>query len=213
MDSILQGSWNKQLIRSLRRMKCPSGNSLIIIAVRRTARNGPTFGVAAAMTEVRSAERRISSHTKAQKWYTRSRKRVGVAFSLVVLCEEDLSFGLDDKEGLGDGVACGEEFLLSFVERNGLNREEDAAVLAADEVEVEFVLDELELRWHFCGWGAAHREKRPPQKAAATIRPRDAGATGSIHRSWREINGKVKGGERKFDVCQFGTDTAGGYFY
>ena len=38
--------------------------------------------------------------------------------------------------------------MLGFVEGCGLNGEEDAAVTAADEVEAEFVLDELELERH-----------------------------------------------------------------
>ena len=67
------------------------------------------------------------------------------------LGEEDLGFGLDDEEGVGWGVAGGLKFLLGFVEGGGLDGEEDTAVVAADEVEAELLLDELKLRWHLGG--------------------------------------------------------------
>jgi hypothetical protein len=59
--------------------------------------------------------------------------------------EVDLGFGFDDEEGVGVGVAGGAEFLAGFVEGVGLDGEDYAAVGAADEIEAEFLLDELEL--------------------------------------------------------------------
>ena len=59
--------------------------------------------------------------------------------------EVDLGFGFDDEEGVGVGVAGGAEFLAGVVEGFGEDGEDDAAVVAADEMEAEFLLDELEL--------------------------------------------------------------------
>ena len=64
--------------------------------------------------------------------------------------EEDGGFGLDDEEGVGVGVAGVAEELAGGVEGVGEGGEDDAAVSAADEVEAEFALDELERRGH--GW-------------------------------------------------------------
>ena len=59
------------------------------------------------------------------------------------LRQVDFGFGFDDEEGVGGGVAGGAEFLEGFVEGVGEDREEDAAVGAADEIEAAFGLDEL----------------------------------------------------------------------
>ena len=77
-----------------------------------------------------------------------------------------MGFGLDDEEGVGGGVAGGLEFLLGFVEGGGLDGEEDAAVVAADEVEAEFLLDELEMAGH----GSAIAAVRPRRKADPSLR-------------------------------------------
>ena len=58
----------------------------------------------------------------------------------------DGGFGFDDEEGVGLGVAGGAKFLAGVVEGVGQDGEDDAAVGAADEIEAEFLLDELELR-------------------------------------------------------------------
>ena len=60
--------------------------------------------------------------------------------------EINLCFCFDDEEGVRVGVARGAEFLPGFVEGAGYGGEDDAAVVAADEIEAEFGLDELELR-------------------------------------------------------------------
>jgi hypothetical protein len=63
--------------------------------------------------------------------------------------EEDGGFGFDDEEGVGIGVAVGAKLLDGDVEGGGEDGEDDGAVVAADEVEAAFVLDELEMRRHF----------------------------------------------------------------
>jgi len=62
--------------------------------------------------------------------------------------EEDLGFGFDDEEGVGGGVAGVAELLEGFVEGGGLDGKDYGAVLAADEVEAAFLLDELEVGGH-----------------------------------------------------------------
>ena len=65
-----------------------------------------------------------------------------------LLGEEDLGFGFDDEEGVGGGVAAGVELLEGVVEGGGESGEDYDAVVAADEVEAAFLLDELERRGH-----------------------------------------------------------------
>jgi hypothetical protein len=87
--------------------------------------------------------------------------------------EVDLGFGFDDEEGVGVGVAGGTEFLAGFVEGVGEDGEDDATVVAADEMEAEFVLDELELGRHV-------------RVGALSGHPRKDDPTGSIHGiEWR----------------------------
>jgi len=59
-----------------------------------------------------------------------------------------LGFGFDDEEGVGIGVTMGAELVEGVVERWGEDGEDYGAVLAADEVEAEFGLDELEIGGH-----------------------------------------------------------------
>ena len=92
------------------------------------------------------------------------------------LREVDFGFGFYDEEGVGVGVAGGAEFLAGVIEGIGLHGEDDAAVLAADEIEAALLLDELELGRH------ARRVKgRPRRSAAATLAGTKIGAIGSIH--------------------------------
>lgn len=56
---------------------------------------------------------------------------------------------MDDEEGVGVWVASAAEALAGVFEGVGDGGEDDAAVEAADEVEAEFALDELERRRHF----------------------------------------------------------------
>ena len=72
----------------------------------------------------------------------------GATFRAEELGEEDLGFGFDDEEGVVGGVAGVAELLEGFVEGGGLDGEDYGAVLAADEVEVAFLLDELEVGGH-----------------------------------------------------------------
>ena len=76
------------------------------------------------------------------------------------------------------GVA---ELLEGVVERGGLDGEDYGAVLAADEVEAAFLLDELELRGHWLRLSALFSGKRrPPRKTVRDGRrrpPRKAAAT------------------------------------
>ena len=66
-------------------------------------------------------------------------------------------------------MAGGLEFLLGFVEGCGLDGEDDAAVVAAYEVEAEFLLDELELRRHSVV-GARGRIEVELRKADSSLR-------------------------------------------
>ena len=56
-----------------------------------------------------------------------------------------------------------------FVEGVYENGEDYAAVVAADEIEAAFLLDELELGWHW-GRGTFRARRRWPRKAAAKTR-------------------------------------------
>jgi hypothetical protein len=66
----------------------------------------------------------------------------------VGLGEEDLGFGFDDEEGVGGGVAARVELLDGVVESGSEDGEDYGAIVAADEVEAAFLLDELEVWWH-----------------------------------------------------------------
>ena len=78
---------------------------------------------------------------------------------IVELREEDLGFGFDYEEGVGRGVAGVAELLEGFVEGCGLDGEDYGAVVAADEVEAAFLLDELEVGGHFFGLRSLIRAK------------------------------------------------------
>jgi hypothetical protein len=52
------------------------------------------------------------------------------------------------REGVGGGVAGGEELCLGVFEGWGEDGEEDAAVGATDEIEATFLLDEFEVSGH-----------------------------------------------------------------
>jgi len=54
-----------------------------------------------------------------------------------------LGFGFDDEEGVALGVAGVAELLEGVVERGGLDGEDYGAIVAADEVEAAFLLDEF----------------------------------------------------------------------
>jgi hypothetical protein len=64
------------------------------------------------------------------------------------LGEEDLGIGFDDEDGVGGGVAAGVELLDGVFEGGSLDGEDYGAIVATDEVEAGFLLDELEWRWH-----------------------------------------------------------------
>jgi hypothetical protein len=100
--------------------------------------------------------------------------------------EVDLRLGFDDEEGVGVGEAGGAEFLAGFVEGGGERGEDDAAVGAADEMEAELVVDELERFGHASG-------------AIGCV-------TGSIHRIALRIKIKMKAGDGNFDLYQIGTE-------
>jgi hypothetical protein len=72
METVLQGRPAAEF--SEERARCRKDNSLIIIAV---AKNGLMFGVAAAMTDARSAALKTSNLTRAKKW-SRGEARVSV---------------------------------------------------------------------------------------------------------------------------------------
>lgn len=59
------------------------------------------------------------------------------------LSKEDLGFGFDDEEGVGGGVTGVAKLLEGFIEGGGEDGEDYGAIMAADEVEAEFVLDEF----------------------------------------------------------------------
>ena len=71
--------------------------------------------------------------------------------------------------------------MAGFVEGVGEDREDYATVVAADEIETAFLLDELNRRRH---------------------------AFGSIHRIGKRIKRKLDASERKIDLYQIGTDAA-----
>ena len=62
--------------------------------------------------------------------------------------EENLGFGFDDEKGVRGGVAAGVELLDGIVEGGSERGKDYGAILAADEVETGFLLNELELGWH-----------------------------------------------------------------
>jgi len=57
--------------------------------------------------------------------------------------EKDLGFGFDDEEGVGIGMAVGAELSEGVVQGGSEDGEDYGAVVAADEVEAAFLLDEL----------------------------------------------------------------------
>ena len=61
------------------------------------------------------------------------------------LSEVDGGFGFNDEEGVGVGTAGSVEFLEGVFEGVGKDRENDAAVGAADEIKAALLLDELGL--------------------------------------------------------------------
>jgi len=111
------------------------------------AKNGPMSGVAAAMIGARNVESKTSSLTRVRKWFIRRQKCTQPGGSHC-LGEINLSFGFDDKEGVGVEVAGVAEFLAGFIEGVGYDGEEDFAFCAADEIEAALLLDELELGRH-----------------------------------------------------------------
>lgn len=71
----------------------------------------------------------------------------------------NLGFGFDDEEGIVGGMAGVAELLEGVVEGGGLDGEDYGAVVAADEVEAAFLLDELEVGGHFFGLRSLIRAK------------------------------------------------------
>ena len=59
-----------------------------------------------------------------------------------------MGFGFDDEEGVGGGVTARVELLDGIVEGGSESGEDYGAVVAADEVEAAFLLNELELWRH-----------------------------------------------------------------
>ena len=78
-----------------------------------------------------------------------------------MVCSGKVDFGLgfDDEEGIVGGVAGVAELLEGVVEGFGQDGEDYGAVLAADEVEAAFLLDELEVGGHFFGLRSLIRAK------------------------------------------------------
>lgn len=64
------------------------------------------------------------------------------------LREEDLGVGFEDEDGVRGGVTVRVELLEGVVESGRLEGEDYGAIVATDEIEAGFLLDELELRWH-----------------------------------------------------------------
>ena len=115
-------------------------------------------------------------------------RRLGGMEGKIGLGEVDLSFGFDDEEGVGVGVAGVAELLAGVVEGVGEDGEDDAAVGAADEVEAALLVDGLELRRH------ARTATRRCTRSRGILRSGDSAqddsarecAIGSIHRiGWR----------------------------
>jgi len=142
----------------------------------------------------------------------------------VLLEHIDFGLGFDDEEGVGVGVAVGAEFLAGIVEGGGLDGEDDFAVGAADEVEAEFLLDDLEWGRHLKSREILRFAQNDNALAGATGggHPRKDAPTriryiGSIHRIAGRINWKIErrernfeGGDRKLDLYQIGTEAAEG---
>ena len=59
------------------------------------------------------------------------------------LGEKNLSLGFDDEDGVGIRAARGAELLLSLVESVGDGGEDDAAIVAADKIEMALLLNEF----------------------------------------------------------------------
>ena len=60
-----------------------------------------------------------------------------------------MGFGFDDEEGVVGGMAGVAELLEGVVDGGGQDGEDYSAIVAADEVEAAFLLDELEVGGHF----------------------------------------------------------------
>jgi hypothetical protein len=68
------------------------------------------------------------------------RYKTEIEFSLG---EKNLSLGFDDEDGVGIRAARGAELLLSLVESVGDGGEDDAAIVAADKIEMALLLNEF----------------------------------------------------------------------
>ena len=81
-----------------------------------------------------------------------------------------MGFGFDDEEGVGGGVAGVAELLEGIGEGGGLGGEDYGAVLAADEVEAEFGLDELEVERHVRGGVGVYGSQAPHDSVPTRVR-------------------------------------------
>jgi hypothetical protein len=104
--------------------------------------------LAVALVTVEALLRKRDLHRRIRSFSLASQKRPPkggrhITKANFSLCEKNLRLGFDDEEGVGLWMTCGAELLLRLVESVRDGGEDDAAIVAADKIEMALLLNEF----------------------------------------------------------------------